>query len=132
MIIYPGRVEFGPDFYKNPDPVRVFLKKTQTRPYSLSSRVKSDPLGSSRAGYPQVGQKLPSLCPQGGTKVFVMILCPIMCFPRMTMQYLAGSSYLPFRSLLFVLSCISPPLFLPTPSFFVSFPFYSVPLVGFQ
>ena len=38
-----------------------FKKKTHTRPYSLSSRVKSDPLGSGWAGYPRVGSKLPSL-----------------------------------------------------------------------
>ena len=41
--------------------VFFFLKKTHTRPYSLSGRVKFGPLGSSRAGYMRVGFKLPSL-----------------------------------------------------------------------
>ena len=40
-----------------------FFLKTQTRPDSLSGWVKLDPLGSGRAGYPQVRQKLSSLKP---------------------------------------------------------------------
>ena len=39
---------------------RVFAK-TWTRPYNLLGQVKSNPLGLSRAGYPQVGYKLPFL-----------------------------------------------------------------------
>ena len=47
--------------WTQPGPVSGFFSKTQTQPYSLSGRVKSDPLGSGRAGYPWVGYKLPSL-----------------------------------------------------------------------
>ena len=61
----------GPD----PDPLRVFFffLKTYTRPYNLSSRVKSDPLGLDRAGYPWVGYKLPSL--QKGKGIAAIVIC---------------------------------------------------------
>ena len=55
---YPGRVS---GFLIKPRPVSGFFLKTHTQPYSLSGRVKSGPLGSGRAGYPQVRSKLPSL-----------------------------------------------------------------------
>ena len=45
---------------------RVFFYKIRTRPYSLSSRVKSGPLESGRTGYLWVGFKLSSLV-GGGT-----------------------------------------------------------------
>ena len=63
----PGliQVRFRVFFFIKPrpdlDPLRVFLKKTHIRPYSLSSQVKFDPLGSGQAGYLRVGFKLPSL-----------------------------------------------------------------------
>ena len=46
-----------------PEPASSFFKKTQTRLYYLSGRVKSDPLGSDRIGYPRIGLLLPSLDP---------------------------------------------------------------------
>ena len=55
---------FGPGFDKTrtrPGPASGFFLKTHTRPYNLSDRVKSGPLGSGRTGYPRVGYKLPSL-----------------------------------------------------------------------
>ena len=79
--LYPGRVsgrvsdffiKSGPD----PDPLRIFLK-THTRSYSLSDRVKSGPLGSDRAEYPWVGQKLSSL---GTTNKFLFLLFFILYY----------------------------------------------------
>ena len=55
-----GRVPAGPVS-------GFFFFKTQTRPYSLSGRVKPDPLGLGQAEYPQVEQKLPSLVNDYGT-----------------------------------------------------------------
>ena len=65
IIIYPSRVRSGSGqiFTKTRTRFGFFFlkKKTQTRPYSLSGQVKSNPLGSGRARYPRFGQKLPSL-----------------------------------------------------------------------
>ena len=60
IILDAGRVRVGPGrgFKKTrtrPGPGSGFFKKTQTRPYSLSDRVKSGPLGSGRTGYPRIG-----------------------------------------------------------------------------
>ena len=59
---YPGQVSGRvSDFFIKPRPFLGFFKKTHTRPYSQSDQVKLGLLGSGRAGYPRVGQKLPSL-----------------------------------------------------------------------
>ena len=50
-----------------------FFLKTYTRPYNLSGRVKSDPLGLDRAEYPWVGYKLPSL--QKGKGIAAIVIC---------------------------------------------------------
>ena len=51
----------GLGFCKTRTRFRFLKKEIHTRPYNLSSQVKSHPLGSSRARYPRVRYKLPSL-----------------------------------------------------------------------
>ena len=60
-LIGSGRVWVRAGFLPKLGPISGFKKKTQTQPYSLSNRVKSDPSGSGRAKYSRVGLKLPSL-----------------------------------------------------------------------
>ena len=50
-----------------------FFLKTHTRPYSLSDRVKSSPLGSGRTEYPRIRFKWPSLLWSNLTDLW----CPI-------------------------------------------------------
>ena len=60
-----GLVRVRVKFLQKPRPASgffffFFLKKTHTRPYNLSRRVKPDPLGLGWATYPWAGYKLPS------------------------------------------------------------------------
>ena len=59
----------------DPDPFQFFLKKTQTRLYSLSGRVKSNPLGSGRVGSGRVLAGRAEIAIPSGEMGFAVFFC---------------------------------------------------------